>query len=200
MIIIASQNKNKVAEITLLESAKGLEIKSIGEFPGCPEVEEDGTTFEENAAIKAVKYSLWLKREHRVWPMVVAEDSGLEVEALMGWPGVMSARIAKTDEQKLALVLAKLKGNLNRAARFVACTSLAVNGHFVRSWQGIAQGQIIEAPVGEGGFGYDPIFLDPKLCMTFAEASSEEKAKRSHRSKAWDKALSYINKYKQMLQ
>ena len=133
MIVIASQNKNKVAEISLLEAAKGFEIKSIAEYSGCPDVEEDGTSFEENAAIKAMKYSLWLKREHGIWPIVIAEDSGLELEAMMGWPGVNSARVAETDEKKIALVEiihGKGSGQLKkRVLRFLAQSNIKSQYH-----------------------------------------------------------------------
>jgi len=119
---------------------------------------------------------------------------------MMGWPGVKSARVADTDEEKIALVLERLEGNFNRAARFVACTALVVNGHLLQSWLGIANGQIAEAASGENGFGYDPIFFDPALGSTFGEITGEEKAKHSHRSKAWKKTLDYINKYNHVLQ
>ncbi|HES58385.1 MAG TPA: hypothetical protein ENO21_03035, partial [Firmicutes bacterium] len=88
MIVVASRNRGKVREIAALPAAKEFDLRSIAEFDGCPEIAEDGTSFEENAAIKAVKYSLWLKRTHHIWPVVAAEDSGLSIEGLLGWPGV----------------------------------------------------------------------------------------------------------------
>ncbi len=194
MIVIASQNKGKLREISALAGEHGIELASITDYAGCPVIEEDGTSFEENAAIKAVKYSLWLKRGHGVWPPVVAEDSGLAVEGLLGWPGVMSARVAETDGERIATVLARAEGLFSRAARFAAVTALAVNGVLVKTFTGYVQGTIVESPRGGGGFGYDPIFEDPASGLTFAEMPAGEKNKISHRSRAWEKLFTYIRR------
>lgn len=192
MFVIASQNPHKISEVSELAQSFGLEPKPVYDFEGCPDVEEDGTTFDENAAIKAVKYSIWLKREHGIWPPVVAEDAGLEIEALMGWPGVYSARIAETNEERMAMIMDRLEESMIRTARFVACTAMAINGHLVHEWVGVASGKIADTPTGTGGFGYDPIFFDPVLGCTYAQVSSSEKSTRSHRAKAWSKSMKYL--------
>ena len=194
MIVIASWNTHKVSEIIALPVRLDHEVKSIADFADCPVVEEDGCTFEENSTIKAVKYSLWLRRFHGIWPPIIAEDSGLEIESLMSWPGVLSARIAPTAEERIDLVLKKLGVSANRAARFVGVTALAINGHLIRTWQGIAPGVITRFARGKDGFGYDPIFEEPVSGMTFAEMSAAEKNRVSHRSKAWLRTFEYITK------
>lgn len=193
MLIIASQNKGKLREIAELPGAEGLELISITDYPGCPDVAEEGTSFEENAAIKAVKYSLWLKRDHGIWPPVVAEDSGLSVEGLLGWPGVFSARIADTDEARIAAVLERSAGLASRTARFTAVTAIAVNGVLLKTFTGYVQGALIDAPRGANGFGYDPIFEDPASGRTFAEMPAAEKNKISHRARAWEKLFKYVH-------
>ena len=147
---------------------------------------------EENAVIKAVKYSLWLKREHGVSAPVIAEDSGLMVFSLMGWPGVHSARIAETDVERNWMVLDKLSGKRDRSAQFLAYTALAVNGVLVDSWRGSVTGAIAEEPRGNNGFGYDPIFIDLRSGRTFAELSKQEKNELSHRNQAWTQAFDYL--------
>jgi len=192
MIVIASQNQGKVREISALKGAEGLQLACIADFAGCPQIEEDGTSFEENAAIKAVRYSLWLKRAHGIWPPVAAEDSGLSVEGLLGWPGVHSARIADTDEARILAVLEKAKDLASRAARFTAVTAIAVNGSLIRTFAAHAQGRIAEQRQGDSGFGYDPIFEDAVSGRTFAQLSAEEKNSVSHRGKAWDRLFSFV--------
>ena len=195
MIVIASLNSHKVDEIRQLPAAAGLELRGISELGTPPEVDENGLTFEENAVLKAVRYSLWLRRELGLAHPVVAEDSGLQVEALLGWPGIHSARVGPDAEQRNALVLEKLAGSSNRAARFVAATALARNGSLIRTWQGVVRGRITQSPRGPGGFGYDPIFELPELELTFAELSAAEKNEHSHRSKAWTDALRYLEQH-----
>ncbi len=149
-------------------------------------------TLEENAVIKAVRYSLWLKREHGLELPVLAEDSGLHIEALLGWPGVESARIAETSDERIALVLERVRESHNRRAHFTAVVALAINGMFITSWRGVIIGQITLEPRGAAGFGYDPVFEDPTLGLTFAELPAAEKNARSHRALAWNKALQYM--------
>lgn len=192
MIVIASRNSHKLEEIRALPASAGLELRAIGEFEGAPEVAEEGVTFEENAVLKAVRCSLWLKRAHGIEPAVVAEDAGLVVEALLGWPGVMSARIAETPEQRIDMVLERLGDHFNRSAQFVATTAFAVNGYLLKTWRGTVSGRITAAPRGSGGFGYDPIFEETQTGRTFAELSRDEKNERSHRTKAWTATLDYL--------
>jgi XTP/dITP diphosphohydrolase len=198
VLVIATQNANKAAEIQRLPGAEGLELRPLVYFGEPPDVIENGTTFEENAAIKAVRYSLWLKRELGIEPPVVAEDSGLVVEALLGRPGVESARIAPTPSERIAWVLNEMEGIALRSAHFTAYTALAINGHLIRTWRGITPGRITEEPRGGGGFGYDPIFEDLELGRTFAELSGEQKNLRSHRGKAWTQVFDFLRAHEEL--
>lgn len=192
MIVLATQNEGKLREISALPAAAGFELVPISHWPGAPDVPEDGDTMEENAAIKAVKYSLWLRREHGVEPPVVAEDSGLQVEALLGWPGVDSKRIADSDPERIELLLERLGDSQLRTAYFNAFTALAINGHLLHTWRGVTPGRITTEPRGSSGFGYDPVFEDVELGQTFAEMSADEKNARSHRGKAWAQTFEYL--------
>ena len=196
MIIIASKNPGKVREIAALPAAAGLELRPVSEFEGCPDVPEDGTSCEENAVIKAVKYSLWLRRKHGIAPPVISEDSGLMIFSLLGWPGVYSARIAESDVERNWEVLDRMSGKRDRSAQFLAYTALAINGVLVESWRGSVTGAIAEEPRGDQGFGYDPIFLDLATGRTFAELSKQEKNRLSHRNKAWTQAFDYLNQHR----
>ncbi len=191
MIIVATLNAHKLEEIQALPAAQALVLRGLLDYQGAPEVIEDGVSCEENAMIKAVRYSLWLKREHGVTAPVIAEDSGLFVEALLGWPGVHSARVAATPEARIALVLEKLAEAVSRNAYFAAFTALALNGCPIQTWRGIVNGVIAATPRGNGGFGYDPIFEDSATGRTFAELSAERKISVSHRTKAWELALAF---------
>lgn len=192
MIVLASLNPHKLGEISALPQAQGLQLAPITDFAGVEPVVEDGVTLEENAVIKAVRYSLWLKREHGLEHPVLAEDSGLHIEALLGWPGAESARVAPTSAERIALVLERMHEGINRRAHFAAVVALAVNGHFLGAWRGVINGQIAHAPRGENGFGYDPVFEDPGLGLTFGELAPQEKNAHSHRALAWAKALAYV--------
>jgi XTP/dITP diphosphohydrolase len=192
VIVIASRNAGKIAEIRALPAAAGLELVPISDFANAPEVVEDGVTFEENAVVKAVRTSLWLKRAHGIEPPVVGEDAGLLVETLLGWPGVQSARIADNSAERIALVLERLGDHFNRSAQFVAYTAMAVNGNLLQTWRGSVSGRILHEPRGSSGFGYDPVFEDTSSGRTFAEMTREEKNQRSHRFKAWTAALEHL--------
>jgi XTP/dITP diphosphohydrolase len=192
VIVVATLNPHKLSEIASLPQAQGFELTPITDYSGVQPVVEDGVTLEENAVIKAVRYSLWLKREHGVEPPVVAEDSGLHIESQFGWPGVESARVAPTAQERNEMVLERMKDHTNRRAHFAAVVALAVNGSYITSWRGVVAGQITLEPRGTGGFGYDPLFEEPALGLTFAELPPEEKNARSHRSLAWAKALQYM--------
>jgi XTP/dITP diphosphohydrolase len=192
MFIVATRNRGKVTEILDLPAADGIDLRPVGDIAQPPEIIEDGTTEEENAVIKAIKYSLWLKREKGMETPVLAEDSGLRVEALLGWPGVNSNRIAPTDEERIELVLQTLGDQKMRTAEFVAYVALAINGQLIHVWRGQVTGQITHAPRGTNGFGYDPIFELPDRMLTYAEITTEEKNERSHRNKAWTRALDFL--------
>ncbi len=151
--------------------------------------EETGTTFEENAILKAVYYSKDFDG------LLFAEDSGLEVEALNGAPGVYSARFAgpgATDEANNIQLLEKMRGETNRRARYVAVVALARNGAVVATFRGEAAGRILEESRGANGFGYDPLFYFPPFASTFAEAPLDQKLAVSHRTQALSAMLAFL--------
>jgi XTP/dITP diphosphohydrolase len=194
-LLIATSNIGKVGEIAAL--LEGLDCRAIGleDLPQVPPpVEETGTTFVENALIKADYY------HEATGLFTLADDSGLEVDALGGRPGVYSARYGGeglSSDRQIALLLEELKDipEEKRTARFVCSVALvgAIGGREIReTFEGQCEGRIALAPRGDGGFGYDPIFIDAELGRAFAELSPEEKSSRSHRGKALRAAITYI--------
>jgi XTP/dITP diphosphohydrolase len=158
-----------------------VELKNLDDFGSIPPVEEDGTTFDENAYKKAAFTAKVLGLP------TLADDSGLEVDALGGLPGVHSARYAgpnASDTDNSAKLSSEMKGKTNRAATFVCVISIAVPAGMALTYEGRCEGLIAEAPAGENGFGYDPLFYYPPLKRTFAQLSVEEKNQVSHRGKA----------------
>ena len=180
-LVIATRNKHKLEEIRAIFALNTLELVSALDFPEIPDVVEDGETFEENAVKKAVT----LARATDCWAL--ADDSGLEVDALDGRPGVYSARYAgepanyEANNQKL---LAELGGQSNRRARFRCVVALADPSGKSRVVQGRCEGTIIERLKGKAGFGYDPLVVPDGYTETFAEMSSELKNRISHRARA----------------
>lgn len=180
-LLVATTNKGKIREIADILSDLGITIVSPADIGLELHVVEDGTTFAENAAIKA---RAWCKASGLP---ALADDSGLCVDALQGRPGVKSARFAgrdASDEDNNALLLKSLKGEKNRAARFVCAAALALPTGELIPAEGTYGGTITEEPVGRGGFGYDPVFFDADAGKTFAQMSPEEKNARSHRRRA----------------
>ncbi|HQG31557.1 MAG TPA: XTP/dITP diphosphatase [Deltaproteobacteria bacterium] len=180
-LLVATTNKGKIREIAEILSDLDITIISPADIGLELDVEENGATFAENAAIKA-----------RAWSRAsslpaLADDSGLCVDALQGRPGVKSARFAgkdARDEENISLLLKELKGEKNRTARFVCAAALALpTGELIMA-EGSYEGLITEEPAGSGGFGYDPVFFDPNAGKTFARMSAEEKNARSHRRRA----------------
>lgn len=178
----------------------GIAINCIPGFSSLPPVVEDGLTFEANAKKKAEGYSLSAQGE-----IVLADDSGLEVDALGGAPGVHSARYAadephlaesNTDDEannaKLMAEIAKVP-EAQRTGRFVCVIAAARDGKTLVTFRGTAEGIILTAPRGSNGFGYDPLFYFPKIEKTFAELTPEEKAIYSHRGEAFRKFLAWIS-------
>ncbi|MCS7315558.1 MAG: RdgB/HAM1 family non-canonical purine NTP pyrophosphatase [Bryobacterales bacterium] len=184
ILYCATTNAGKLREFRLAaQSFAGGRIRveqlpDLGRIPPC---EETGSTFEENAIQKALYYS-------RLAPgLLFAEDSGLEVNALGGAPGVFSARFAgpaATDEANNRLLLEKLRGIEDRSARYVCVAALAEGGRLIRTFSGAVAGRILESPRGSGGFGYDPLFYYEPFGATFAEVSAERKMAVSHRGQA----------------
>lgn len=180
-LVLATRNRGKVEEIRSLLENFPVEVKDLNDFGSLPEVTEDGLTFEENAYKKAGFIAKVLGLP------ALADDSGLEVKALGGAPGVYSARYAgeeATDEENNRKLLGALSGETRREARFCCVLSLAVPSGPALTYEGACEGLIMEAPRGSNGFGYDPLFFHPESGKTFAEMTLEEKSRVSHRGRA----------------
>ncbi len=183
VIVVATTNPGKLREVLAVLDVAGARLQSLSDFPQHPEPVEDGTTFAANAALKARYYS----RMTGHWAL--ADDSGLEVDALDGAPGILSARYAGTpgddiaNNTKLIQALAGVPHD-RRTARFRCAVALADRHTILATAEGVIEGQIIDQPRGSNGFGYDPHFLVPELGLTTAELSAEEKNRRSHRGQA----------------
>lgn len=200
-ILIATSNAGKLRDFSAAAAVSGIGIAALPDFERLPVVEEDGATFEANARKKAEFYSRFAPGE-----IVLADDSGLEVNSLHGAPGVRSARYAADSGTSLRGVsqgdvdaannerlLRELgHGARDRAARFVCVIAAARDGTVLQSFEGEVRGQVISAPRGQGGFGYDPLFLVPELGKTLAELSPDEKARVSHRGAAFRKFLAWM--------
>ena len=186
-IVAATGNQHKLAEYAQLLADQDIELKSLNDFPGYTEPEENGSSFEENAGIKAAAASLYTSAP------AFADDSGLEVEALDGRPGIHSSRYAASDPERIAKLLGELEGKTNRRARFVCVISIAFNGEVIASFEGEVKGTILDAPRGENGFGYDPVFQPDGYDQTFGELPQEVKNKISHRANAFKKAMDFVD-------
>lgn len=177
-ILLATNNRGKVRELEAILAPLGVELKTPQDFPSVPEAIEDGDTFEANAAKKATH---WLRATGLP---VIADDSGLAVDALNGEPGVHSARYAETTEARNAKLLSALEGTENRTARFVCAAVFARPDGEMITCRGECPGRIHHEARGDGGFGYDPLFwLDEHGC-TMAELPAEVKNRISHRARA----------------
>ena len=199
-ILIATSNPGKIRDFAGAASHHGIEIASIPNFSSLPTPVEDGQTFEANARKKAEEYSLYVPGE-----IVLADDSGLEVDALAGAPGVHSARYAADephlaeantdDDLNNARVLRELKNvpPEKRTGRFVCMIAAARNGKTIAVFEGKAEGVILDHLRGSHGFGYDPMFYFPAIKKTFAELTAEEKAHYSHRGAAFRKFLAWCD-------
>lgn len=181
ILVIATKNKGKFSEIKEFLNGFPIDLKDLNDFGPIPEVVEDGKTFEENAYKKASFTAKVLGLP------ALADDSGLEVDVLGGAPGVYSARYAgpgATDPQNNSRLLDALAGSENRKARFCCVLSLAVPAGPALTYEATCEGVILQAPRGENGFGYDPLFFYPEAGKTFAEMTREEKLRVSHRGRA----------------
>ncbi len=175
-LVVATGNPGKLKEMQAFLA--GLDWELLLK-PEALEIEETGETFAENACLKASQVAL------ATGEWAIADDSGLEVDALDGAPGVYSARYGKTDAERIERLLNELGNELNREARFVCVIAIArPDGTIVRQAEGICAGSILHTPRGSGGFGYDPIFYVAEQQLTFAEMSPEQKQTLSHRGKA----------------
>lgn len=191
LYVIATSNPGKVREFANLLDSKFYETKSLSDIDFHEKIEETGSSFEENAAIKANAICNFLEKKGIV-ATVIADDSGLEVEALNGAPGIYSARYAgdqASDQENYELLLSRLKGNLDREARFVCVLCIQKTKEAPRFFEGECKGDIIETPKGSEGFGYDPVFIPKGYDRTFAEMTLAEKKALSHRGQAIKKMI-----------
>jgi XTP/dITP diphosphohydrolase len=192
-LLIATGNKGKIAELQLLLSSLPLRLRSLAEFPDIIEVEETGTTFSDNAVLKARAYA----GQTGLWAL--ADDSGLEVDALNGAPGVFSARYGGaglSDGQRVERLLEELSpcaAPQERRARFISVIAIAnPRGEIINISTGKCEGQIARAPRGTQGFGYDPVFVPDGFDQTFGELPPEIKQNISHRALAFQAARSFL--------
>ncbi|HSB44540.1 MAG TPA: XTP/dITP diphosphatase [Nitrospira sp.] len=186
-LVLATRNRHKGEELAALLGDLGIRIRTLDEFPGVPDVVEDGNTCEANAVKKATEIAA------ATGLPAVADDTGLEVDALDGRPGVYAARYAgeqATYEDNYKKLLRELSGvpRGRRTARFITVAAIALPWNGVQIATGRLEGLIAEEPAGSRGFGYDPVFFLPELGKTLAELSADEKNRISHRAKAFIQA------------
>jgi XTP/dITP diphosphohydrolase len=192
-IVLATRNKKKIEEIRRITAGLPVTILSLDNFPGCPETVEDRDTFEGNAVKKAVEVCQCTGRH------ALADDSGLEVDALGGAPGVYSARYAGgtgggNDVRNYEKLLVELESvpDGKRSARFVCFMALAFPDGSVKTFSGHSEGTISREPRGKSGFGYDPVFIPKGYKTTFAEMPGDAKDRLSHRGKALEKLAEFL--------
>jgi XTP/dITP diphosphohydrolase len=185
----ATGNPGKLREFRMAANGRPVEIDILPDFKKLPECDENGRTFEENAVIKALHYGAHASG------LLFADDSGLEVDALGGAPGVYSARFSgpeATDASNNALLREKLRGAADRTARFVCVIALVEGSRVVGTFRGAVEGRMIDEERGPHGFGYDPMFYYPPFGCTFGEAGDEAKFGVSHRGQALRKMLEFL--------
>ncbi|MGH9716001.1 MAG: RdgB/HAM1 family non-canonical purine NTP pyrophosphatase [Candidatus Acidiferrales bacterium] len=190
-VLLASSNPGKLREYRELAAGSGVDLDLMPNFHHHPAFDESALTFAEIGAAKALHYSRFADE------IVLADDSGLVVPALGGAPGVRSARYAgpnATDVENNRKLLTAMEGREGdeRRARFVCVTALARSGRALAVVSDSAEGSILKALRGTGGFGYDPLFFSPELGCTFAEAPASQKNRQSHRGKAFAKILALL--------
>lgn len=194
-LLIATQNPGKIAELRAMLDGLPVAVAGLDSIPAIGAVAETGATFAENARIKAATYAV------RADTYALADDSGLEVAALGGRPGVHSARYAGENtafSEKMRVLLGELDklSSGDRSARFVCSVAFsAADGTILARSEGVCTGTIAHAPRGTGGFGYDPIFIPEGYDRTFAELPPEAKAQLSHRARAISKIIPYLRDF-----
>jgi XTP/dITP diphosphohydrolase len=199
-LLVATTNPGKLREIRWILGDLPVELLSLGDFPRVPEPEETGTTFEENARLKALYYDKTIAAAasaQRGPIYTVAEDSGLVVDALNGEPGVQSARFLRFDAtypERFEEIFRRLaaRPSAPRTARFVAALCVVRDSSVTYETTGTVEGEIASAPRGERGFGYDPIFYYPPHAATLAEVTNEEKVAVAHRGNAFRKLAAWL--------
>jgi len=198
LIYVASSNKGKLSDFAAAALEHGVDVRPLPEMARIEPPEETGSTFEENARLKAEYYS-----QHAAGEILIADDSGLTVDALGGDPGVRSARYAEdagiitnnpdAANNQLLLEKAVAVADSRRQCAFVCSIAAARDGKTLKTFNGEARGLLLRAPQGSNGFGYDPLFFFPELNKSFAELSREEKLRVSHRGKAFRLFLDWID-------
>lgn len=194
-LVIATKNSGKVLELKELLADLPFRLSNLSDFPNIVEAEETGETFVENAALKAQSYA------RQTGILALADDSGLEVAALGGAPGIYSARYAGenvSDETRIEKLLKEISrtGNNNRAARFVCAIAIADgNGEIIFTAEDYCEGVIAFEPRGRNGFGYDPVFIPIGFDQTFGEMPETVKREISHRARALTKIIRYLRDF-----
>ena len=183
-LVIATKNSGKAREMAEVLTGLPYEVVSLADYADAPEVEETGSTFIENAILKATAYARFTGE------LTLADDSGLEVDALDGAPGVLSSRFAPSDPERNSKLLGLMSDvpDAKRAARFRCAIAISTPEGDLRTCEGTVEGAIAREPRGANGFGYDPVFYVPDLGKHMAELTSSEKNAISHRGKALEKA------------
>ena len=195
-LLIATHNPGKVNELRQFLNDSQYDLICLADLPDVSEVEETGLTFAENATLKAIGYARQTGR------MALADDSGLEVEALDGRPGVLSARYGGPDTsfaEKMAILLGEMDetGASTRRARFVCSIAVASpEGRILSISEGVCAGNIADAPRGLGGFGYDPLFIPDGFDQTFGELPEAVKQTISHRFRAFEEIIPFLRRFK----
>ncbi len=194
-ILLATNNPGKIAELRSMIADLPFRVCGLADFPDIVEVEETGSTFAENARLKATGYAL------QTGVVALADDSGLEVDALGGRPGVLSARYGgdgTSFENKMKMLLGELKNveSADRSAQFSCAIAISdENGSILFESEGICRGQIALSPIGTGGFGYDPLFVPDGYEQTFGELSGAIKQNISHRSRAFSQIIPFLQDF-----
>ena len=194
-LLVATNNPGKLLEWLALMEGIPVTLESLNDWKQIIEVEETGSTFIENAGLKASGYAL------QTGSPAIADDSGLEVEALDGRPGVLSARYGGPElsfADKMAKLLGEMKvsGRTTRAARFACAIAIAdESGNILSTTEGVCPGKIAFEPHGSNGFGYDPLFVPDGFDLTFGELSSEIKCKISHRARAFEQIIPFLRDF-----
>lgn len=196
-LVLATTNLGKLKELQQMLCGQGVIVRGLAEFPVLPPAQEDADTFRENARSKSLYYARLLKDK-----TVLADDSGLEVDALHGAPGVYSSRFAacpspdhaQRDAANNALLLQRLRGvpQEKRTARFRCCLCLSQRDNVLAEFDGTVEGVIAEEPFGENGFGYDPLFYLPRRGCTIAQLDASQKNLISHRGQALAKFVLWL--------
>jgi len=193
-LVVATRNKKKLKEIQHMLKGLGLELSSLADYKNLPRIIEDGSTFKDNAIKKAIAIAKYLNK------LTIGEDSGLEVEALSGHPGVYSSRYSgkgATDKKNNRKLIEELEGLAlyRRRARYVCAVALANGDGLIGVVQGTCSGLITDKERGRAGFGYDPLFLIPKFKKTFGELGLDIKHKMSHRFRAFKELRKLLANY-----